>query len=72
MAMFDRSRQLVSAAARRIPGGVNSNYRLQRGVRALERGAWFLSAAHTDALIDETVAAVAATAKTLAYDKVAQ
>jgi len=45
---------------------------LQRGVRALERGAWFLSAAHTDALIDETVAAVAATAKTLAYDKVSQ
>jgi glutamate-1-semialdehyde 2,1-aminomutase len=36
---------------------------LQRGVRALERGAWFLSSEHTDALIDETLAAVAAAAR---------
>lgn len=31
---------------------------LQRGVRALERGAWFISAAHNDAIIDETLAQV--------------
>ena len=31
---------------------------LQHGVRALERGAWFLSSAHDDAVIDETIAAV--------------
>ena len=34
-----------------------------RGVRALERGAWFLSTAHTADVIDETVAAVAAVAR---------
>ena len=33
---------------------------LQHGVRALERGAWFLSSAHDDAVIDETIAAVQA------------
>ena len=33
-----------------------------RGVRALERGAWFLSTAHTADVVDETVAAVAAVA----------
>jgi glutamate-1-semialdehyde 2,1-aminomutase len=38
---------------------------LQRGVRALERGAWFLSIAHTDEVIDTTIAAVAAAAKTI-------
>ena len=31
---------------------------LQRGVRILERGAWFVSSAHTDDVIDETLAAV--------------
>lgn len=31
---------------------------LQRGVRALERGAWFVCAAHTDAIIDRTLQAV--------------
>lgn len=31
---------------------------LRRGVRALERGAWFLSTEHDDAKIDETLAAV--------------
>ncbi|PLP55646.1 aspartate aminotransferase family protein [Mesorhizobium loti] len=31
---------------------------LQRGVRALERGAWFMSAAHNDAVIEETLWAV--------------
>ena len=36
---------------------------LSRGVRALERGAWFLSTAHDDTAIDETIAAVAAVAK---------
>jgi glutamate-1-semialdehyde 2,1-aminomutase len=36
---------------------------LDQGVRALERGAWFLSAAHTDEAIDETIAAVAIAAK---------
>ncbi len=39
---------------------------LQRGVRALERGAWFVSSAHTDDVIDATVAAVAEAAKGLA------
>jgi glutamate-1-semialdehyde 2,1-aminomutase len=38
---------------------------LAQGVRALERGAWFLSSAHTDEVIDETLAAVAAVAKTI-------
>ena len=32
---------------------------LQRGVRALERGAWFLSTEHDDAVIDATLEAVA-------------
>jgi glutamate-1-semialdehyde 2,1-aminomutase len=32
---------------------------LSQGVRALERGAWFLSTAHSDEVIDETIAAVA-------------
>jgi glutamate-1-semialdehyde 2,1-aminomutase len=36
---------------------------LDHGVRALERGAWFLSTAHTDEVIDETIAAVTAAAK---------
>ena len=36
---------------------------LSHGVRALERGAWFLSTAHDDAVIDETIAAVEAAAK---------
>lgn len=31
---------------------------LQRGVRALERGAWFLSSAHDDQLIDQSLDAV--------------
>jgi glutamate-1-semialdehyde 2,1-aminomutase len=31
---------------------------LRRGVRALERGAWFVSAAHDDRVIDETLEAV--------------
>ena len=34
-----------------------------RGVRALERGAWFLSTAHTAEVIDATVAAVAGVAR---------
>lgn len=38
---------------------------LSHGVRALERGAWFLSTAHADVVIDETIAAVAAVAKEL-------
>lgn len=33
------------------------------GVRALERGAWFLSTAHTEDVIDATVAAVATVAR---------
>ena len=32
---------------------------LRRGVRALERGAWFLSTEHDDAVIDATLDAVA-------------
>jgi glutamate-1-semialdehyde 2,1-aminomutase len=31
---------------------------VERGVRALERGAWFLSAAHDDAVIDRTLEVV--------------
>jgi glutamate-1-semialdehyde 2,1-aminomutase len=31
---------------------------LQRGVRALERGAWFLSTEHDEAIIDTTIAAM--------------
>ena len=38
---------------------------LSHGVRALERGAWFLSTAHNDKAIDETIAAVAAVAQEL-------
>lgn len=34
---------------------------LGNGVRALERGAWFLSTEHTEAVIDETLAAVRTT-----------
>jgi glutamate-1-semialdehyde 2,1-aminomutase len=39
---------------------------LARGVRALERGAWFLSIEHDDAVIDETLAAVEEAAKEVA------
>jgi glutamate-1-semialdehyde 2,1-aminomutase len=38
---------------------------LDHGVRALERGAWFLSTAHSDEVIEETIEAVATVAKTL-------
>jgi glutamate-1-semialdehyde 2,1-aminomutase len=31
---------------------------LERGVRALERGGWFISTEHDDGVIDETLAAV--------------
>jgi glutamate-1-semialdehyde 2,1-aminomutase len=31
---------------------------LQRGVRALERGAWFLSSEHDDTVIGETLSAM--------------
>lgn len=36
---------------------------LRRGVRALERGAWFLSTAHDDAVIDRTIAAATEAAR---------
>lgn len=39
---------------------------LRRGVRALERGAWFLSAAHDDAAIDATLDAVRGAAREVA------
>jgi glutamate-1-semialdehyde 2,1-aminomutase len=38
---------------------------LEHGVRALERGAWFISDAHTDEIVDETIAAVAAVARVI-------
>lgn len=38
---------------------------LDHGVRALERGAWFLSTAHSDEVIETTIEAVAKVAKTL-------
>jgi glutamate-1-semialdehyde 2,1-aminomutase len=39
---------------------------LRRRVRVLERGAWFMSAAHDDLVIDETLAAVAEAAAAVA------
>jgi len=39
---------------------------LKRGVRALERGAWFVSFAHDDAVIDATLEAVRGAAKEVA------
>jgi glutamate-1-semialdehyde 2,1-aminomutase len=39
---------------------------LQRGVRALERGAWFLSNVHDEKVIDTTLAAVADAARAVA------
>jgi glutamate-1-semialdehyde 2,1-aminomutase len=38
---------------------------LGRGVRALERGAWFSSITHTDAIIDETIETVRQVARTI-------
>lgn len=39
---------------------------LRRGVRVLERGAWFVSAVHDDSIIDQTLAAVSAAAAEVA------
>jgi glutamate-1-semialdehyde 2,1-aminomutase len=39
---------------------------LSRGVRALERGAWFLSTEHDDAVIDATLDAVSSAAREVA------
>jgi len=39
---------------------------LRRGVRVLERGAWFVSSEHDDAVIDQTLAAVADAAREVA------
>jgi glutamate-1-semialdehyde 2,1-aminomutase len=39
---------------------------LERGARALERGAWFVSFAHDDAVIDATLEAVRGAAKEIA------
>ncbi len=39
---------------------------LKRGVRVLERGAWFISSAHDDAVIDESLAAVREAAREVA------
>lgn len=38
---------------------------LARGVRALERGAWFLSAAHDDSVIDQTIEAAQEAARAI-------
>ena len=38
---------------------------LHRGVRALERGAWFMSVEHDGAVVDDTLAAVADAAREL-------
>ena len=38
---------------------------LSHGVRALERGAWFLSTAHDDSVIDDTIAAVTSVARNM-------
>ncbi|MCP8938448.1 aspartate aminotransferase family protein [Alsobacter sp. SYSU M60028] len=42
---------------------------LRRGVRALERGAWFLSVEHDDAVIDATLAAVDDAAREVAKSR---
>lgn len=39
---------------------------LERGVRALERGAWFLSVEHDDEIIDQTLEAVESAARAIA------
>ena len=39
---------------------------LRRGVRVLERGAWFVSSEHDDAIVDATLAAVRAAAREVA------
>jgi glutamate-1-semialdehyde 2,1-aminomutase len=39
---------------------------LERGVRALERGAWFLSTQHDEAIIDRTLAAISEAAQAVA------
>jgi glutamate-1-semialdehyde 2,1-aminomutase len=39
---------------------------LRRGVRVLERGAWFISSAHHDAVIEETIAVVREAAREVA------
>jgi len=39
---------------------------LRRGVRALERGAWFVSSEHDDAVVDETIAVVREAAREVA------
>ena len=39
---------------------------LQHGVRVLERGAWFVSSEHNDAVVDQTLEAVRAAAKEVA------
>ena len=41
---------------------------LQRGVRALERGAWFMSSTHDGAVIDETLSAMSGAVKALKAD----
>jgi glutamate-1-semialdehyde 2,1-aminomutase len=43
---------------------------LGHGVRALERGTWFLSSAHTDAQIEETIAAVETAAREVAAGRI--
>ncbi len=44
---------------------------LGRGVRALERGAWFMSTTHDDAVVDETVAALKAVLADIAAERAA-
>lgn len=43
---------------------------LRRGVRALERGAWFMSIEHTDAIIDTTLDAVESAVQQIKRDGV--
>lgn len=54
------------AASDRLAYGRFAHALLRRGVRALERGAWFVSTAHDDATIDETLAIVAEAAHAVA------
>lgn len=41
---------------------------LGHGVRALERGAWFLSTEHDDAIVDQTLSAVRAAVSEVATE----
>ena len=63
---FDRSAALIAENSKFVAGGVNSNFRIGMAGGPLERGAWFVSFAHDDAVIDATLDAVRGAAKDIA------